>query len=171
MASGRSRKVVTDDDDMSKIEFETSEDVDVIPTFDSMRLREDLVRGIYAYGKVTNSMQFVWNQWYDVVNLFKLIVRASSSSCRLWETISYSAACNKTHRQRKRCDCSVSIISCVKVWWRGTGCISCVFNTFCLSGLNLAQERRQLFPYLYSSQLTSRFVNSNTVILKKRFDC
>lgn len=62
MASGRSRKVVTDDDDMSKIEFETSEDVDVIPTFDSMRLREDLVRGIYAYGKVTNLMQFVWNQ-------------------------------------------------------------------------------------------------------------
>ena len=32
-------------------EFETSEDVEVIPTFDSMGLREDLLRGIYAYGE------------------------------------------------------------------------------------------------------------------------
>lgn len=39
-----------DDDDLTKVEFETSEDVDVMPTFDSMGLREDLLRGIYAYG-------------------------------------------------------------------------------------------------------------------------
>jgi len=32
------------------IEFETSDDVDVTPTFDSLGLREDLLRGIYAYG-------------------------------------------------------------------------------------------------------------------------
>ena len=41
MAS-RSRKVV--DDDLANVEFETSEDVEVIPTFDSMGLREDLLR-------------------------------------------------------------------------------------------------------------------------------
>ena len=62
----KSRKV---DDDLANVEFETSEDVEVIPTFDSMGLREDLLRfenfvlnerftlenatyfrGIYAYG-------------------------------------------------------------------------------------------------------------------------
>lgn len=33
------------------LEFETSEDVDVTPTFDSLGLREELLRGIYAYGE------------------------------------------------------------------------------------------------------------------------
>jgi len=47
MAAKTSRKV---DDDLANVEFETSEDVEVIPTFDSMGLREDLLRGIYAYG-------------------------------------------------------------------------------------------------------------------------
>merc|ERR1711953_1216180 len=47
MAS-RSRKII--DDELQKVEFETSEEVDVVPTFDSMGLREDLLRGIYAYG-------------------------------------------------------------------------------------------------------------------------
>lgn len=54
MASRASRRVVTDeteDEDLTKVEFETSEDVKVIPTFDAMNLREDLLRGIYAYGK------------------------------------------------------------------------------------------------------------------------
>ena len=37
-------------DDLSNVEFETSEDVEVIPSFDSLGLREDLLRGIYAYG-------------------------------------------------------------------------------------------------------------------------
>lgn len=36
--------------DFKNLEFETSEDVDVLPTFDSMNLNEDLLRGIYAYG-------------------------------------------------------------------------------------------------------------------------
>jgi len=36
--------------DLKNVEFETSEDVDVTPTFDAMSLREDLLRGIYAYG-------------------------------------------------------------------------------------------------------------------------
>ncbi|KAG1700080.1 Eukaryotic initiation factor 4A-III [Nymphon striatum] len=48
MAS-RGRRVV-ETDDLSNIEFETSEDVDVIPTFDAMGIKEDLLRGIYAYG-------------------------------------------------------------------------------------------------------------------------
>uniref|UniRef100_A0A1I7ULA8 RNA helicase n=1 Tax=Caenorhabditis tropicalis TaxID=1561998 RepID=A0A1I7ULA8_9PELO len=37
-------------DDMSNVEFESSEEVNVVPTFDKMGLREDLLRGIYAYG-------------------------------------------------------------------------------------------------------------------------
>ena len=47
-----SRKVETDDqeDDLTKVEYETSEGVEVIPTFDGIGLREDLLRGIYAYG-------------------------------------------------------------------------------------------------------------------------
>ena len=46
----KSRRVMQQPDDLTNIEFETSEDVNVIPTFDSMGLREDLLRGIYAYG-------------------------------------------------------------------------------------------------------------------------
>ncbi|BHF59248.1 Eukaryotic initiation factor 4A-III [Sparganum proliferum] len=38
-------------DDLKNIEFETSEDVEVLPTFDTMNLREELLRGIYAYGR------------------------------------------------------------------------------------------------------------------------
>lgn len=39
------------DNDLSKVEFETSKGVDITPTFDAMGLRDDLLRGIYAYGK------------------------------------------------------------------------------------------------------------------------
>lgn len=38
-------------EDLSNVEFETSEDVEVVPTFQSMKLREELLRGIYAYGE------------------------------------------------------------------------------------------------------------------------
>jgi len=44
------RRVQTMSQDLKNVEFETSEDVDVTPTFDGMGLREDLIRGIYAYG-------------------------------------------------------------------------------------------------------------------------
>ena len=55
-----SRAAAAADDDLANVEFETSEDVDVIPTFDSMGLREDLLRGIYAYGNyATNIMILV----------------------------------------------------------------------------------------------------------------
>ncbi|XP_046849537.1 eukaryotic initiation factor 4A-III [Xenia sp. Carnegie-2017] len=49
---GSRTKVQNDDveEDLTKVEYETSEGVEVIPTFDSIGLREDLLRGIYAYG-------------------------------------------------------------------------------------------------------------------------
>lgn len=47
---GSARKRLMKEEDMTKVEFETSEEVDVTPTFDTMGLREDLLRGIYAYG-------------------------------------------------------------------------------------------------------------------------
>uniref|UniRef100_A0A8C5FYH9 RNA helicase n=1 Tax=Gouania willdenowi TaxID=441366 RepID=A0A8C5FYH9_GOUWI len=50
MAAAPQRKRLLRDEDMTKVEFETSEEVDVTPTFDTMGLREDLLRGIYAYG-------------------------------------------------------------------------------------------------------------------------
>lgn len=50
MAATTSRKPNTNTEDLSNVEFETSEDVEVVPTFQSMKLREELLRGIYAYG-------------------------------------------------------------------------------------------------------------------------
>ncbi len=50
-AGAQSRKRLLREEDMTKVEFETSEEVDVTPTFDTMGLRADLLRGIYAYGK------------------------------------------------------------------------------------------------------------------------
>jgi hypothetical protein len=41
------------------MEFETSGEVDVTPTFDSLGLREDLLRGIYAYGLRLSGMSYV----------------------------------------------------------------------------------------------------------------
>ena len=52
MAERSERRVVqTMSDDLKNVEFETSEEVEVTPTFDAMGLREDLIRGIYAYGR------------------------------------------------------------------------------------------------------------------------
>lgn len=47
--AGRQSTSLTDD--LSHVEFETSEDVEVLSTFDTMNLREDLIRGIYSYGE------------------------------------------------------------------------------------------------------------------------
>uniref|UniRef100_A0A915CJ47 Uncharacterized protein n=1 Tax=Parascaris univalens TaxID=6257 RepID=A0A915CJ47_PARUN len=53
MAAARKRKQIEPTaEDLSNVEFETSEEVDVAPTFDDMGLREELIRGIYAYGNV-----------------------------------------------------------------------------------------------------------------------
>lgn len=38
-------------EDLSNVEFETSEDVEVIDKFKNMHLKEELIRGIFAYGK------------------------------------------------------------------------------------------------------------------------
>ncbi|KAL5463189.1 hypothetical protein EMCRGX_G032067 [Ephydatia muelleri] len=43
------RKALLGEEDASLV-FETSKEVDVIPTFDQMNIREELLRGIYAYG-------------------------------------------------------------------------------------------------------------------------
>lgn len=45
------RKGAPTAEDLSNVEFETSEDVEVIPSFNAMNLKEELLRGIYAYGK------------------------------------------------------------------------------------------------------------------------
>lgn len=47
---GSSRRIETQGDDLPLVEFETTEDVEVVPTFDNMGLRDELLRGIYAYG-------------------------------------------------------------------------------------------------------------------------
>ncbi len=50
MATGSQRKPLLGDDDATTV-FETSREVEVVPTFDQMGLRDDLLRGIYAYGR------------------------------------------------------------------------------------------------------------------------
>ena len=43
------RKALLGEDDATMV-FETSKEVTVVTTFDQMNLKEDLLRGIYAYG-------------------------------------------------------------------------------------------------------------------------
>lgn len=38
-------------EDLSNVEFETSEEVEVVDKFKNMGLREELIRGIFSYGK------------------------------------------------------------------------------------------------------------------------
>lgn len=51
------RKIISED--LSNVEFDTSEDVEVIPTFDSMGLRDELLRGIYTYGAYESRYAFI----------------------------------------------------------------------------------------------------------------
>ena len=44
-------------DNEEKLVFETSGEVDVTPSFDNMGLKEELVRGIYAYGKLPSRIK------------------------------------------------------------------------------------------------------------------
>merc|ERR1712048_705398 len=44
------RRVIETDDEEAKLVFETSEEVKITRSFESMKLREDLIRGIFAYG-------------------------------------------------------------------------------------------------------------------------
>lgn len=50
MAARKKRQIDITAEDLSNVEFETSEDIEVAPTFDNMGLREELLRGIYSYG-------------------------------------------------------------------------------------------------------------------------
>lgn len=50
MASSSGSRGLTDD--LKHLEFETSEEVNPVPTFDELGLRQELLRGIYAYGKL-----------------------------------------------------------------------------------------------------------------------
>ena len=66
-----SRRVQSISDDLKNVEFETSEEVEVTPTFDSMGLREDLIRGIYAYGMEPWKSEYVRRQ-LDVILFFTI---------------------------------------------------------------------------------------------------
>lgn len=55
-ASTSRRRVLDEDEDLANVEFETSDNVEVIKTFDSMGLKEDLLRGIFAYGMYEKSL-------------------------------------------------------------------------------------------------------------------
>ncbi len=44
------RSALLGDDDATQV-FETSKEVNVVTTFDGMNIRQDLLRGIYAYGE------------------------------------------------------------------------------------------------------------------------
>lgn len=57
--------------DLSNIEFETSEDVEVISIFDKLGLTEDLLRGIYNYGKYKNPNHTLFSTRYFI--LFSLL--------------------------------------------------------------------------------------------------
>ena len=38
-------------DKLTETDYETSEDITIYPSFESMKLRPDLLKGIYNYGK------------------------------------------------------------------------------------------------------------------------
>lgn len=96
--SSRKRKVVADEDeDPTKIDFETSEEVDVVPTFDQLKLREELLRGVYAYGmseckeesQIEVTPMIVWRV-FDRLFCRYLVTFLLS---RIRETFCYSTAC------------------------------------------------------------------------------
>ena len=47
-ATGRKERV--DFDEKESIEITTTDDIEIFTSFDSLGLKEDLLRGIYAYG-------------------------------------------------------------------------------------------------------------------------
>lgn len=53
-SAGKKRQIVPPAEDLSNVEFETSEEVEVVPTFDNMGLRDELMRGIYSYGLLSH---------------------------------------------------------------------------------------------------------------------
>lgn len=47
-------------DDLANVEFETSEDVEVVSSFDKMGLNAELLRGIYSYGSFLDKQMFYY---------------------------------------------------------------------------------------------------------------
>ena len=43
---------------MAVVEFVTNKGLEVFQTFDSMSLRKELIRGVHAYGKNLNSLNY-----------------------------------------------------------------------------------------------------------------
>lgn len=50
MATKKRKQIEPTVEDLSNVEFETSEEVDVVTAFDRMGLSAALLRGIYSYG-------------------------------------------------------------------------------------------------------------------------
>lgn len=69
MTEVKSRRVAQTED-LSNVEFETSEDVEVIPTFDNMGLRDELLRGIYAYGTLQTLISLRYLNIISFVTLY-----------------------------------------------------------------------------------------------------
>ena len=76
-------------DQSKRMSFETSEEVKVAPTFEAMGLKEDLLRGVYAYSTLVHAQQ-QRTSW--------LIV----PSFRFREAIRHPAASYPAHHERKR---------------------------------------------------------------------
>lgn len=72
MAEGQRTRRVLPNEDLSNVEFETSEDVEVLPAFDSMDLREDLLRGIYAYGMYSQGCRGSVQPAYNYVHVLQI---------------------------------------------------------------------------------------------------
>jgi hypothetical protein len=76
--SADSRKERVDYDEKESMEITTSDDVEIFTSFDSLGLKEDLLRGIYAYGmsfavtRLTN-VEFKTNALSHVSNNFSRI--------------------------------------------------------------------------------------------------
>ena len=62
-ATGRKERV--DYDEKESMEITTSDDVEIYTSFDSLGLKEDLLRGIYAYGK-SNKRKIIANYLHFV---------------------------------------------------------------------------------------------------------
>lgn len=88
-AGAQGRKRILKEEDMTKVEFETSEEVDVTPTFDTMGLREDLLRGIYAYGRLGIGSAFVDELAQDAKASWSLRCVLKSIKCNGLNGIKY----------------------------------------------------------------------------------
>ena len=91
MASKETRRGV-EEEDLANVEFETSEDVEVIPTFDSMALREDLLRWRFLNIIFLHVMTWPCNLLQGHLCL------------RIWKAICHPAESNQADHQGKRCD-------------------------------------------------------------------